>query len=132
MAAGKYNFIIEQGATTNFELQYLDPDDTPVDLTNYKARMQLKNQKGGDETYLTLDSTLEDDGTGINLRGSNGDKPFSSGSLGIYISADVTSNLTFDTAFYDLEIFTNDQYPKVYRLLEGSVKLSKNITLGSF
>ena len=33
MAAGKYSFIIEQGATTDFEVQYKDSSGSPVDLS---------------------------------------------------------------------------------------------------
>jgi hypothetical protein len=32
MAAGKYSFVIEQGATTDFELLYKDSNGNPVDL----------------------------------------------------------------------------------------------------
>jgi hypothetical protein len=35
MAAGKYNFIIEQGTTFTLELQYKDSNSVPVDLTGY-------------------------------------------------------------------------------------------------
>jgi hypothetical protein len=128
MAAGKYNFTIEQGATTSFELQYLDSNNEPVDLNGYVARMQLKNEKQGNTTYLTLSTTLEADGTGINLRGSDGTNPLASGSIGVYISAAVTEALNFDTAFYDLELVTNGTPQEVTRLIEGIVVLSKEVT----
>ena len=41
MAAGKYNFTIEQGATVDFEIAYTDSNGDPIDLTGYDARMQL-------------------------------------------------------------------------------------------
>jgi hypothetical protein len=41
MAAGRYSFVIEQGATTNFQIAYTDSNNAPVDLTGYQARMQL-------------------------------------------------------------------------------------------
>ena len=58
MAAGKYSFTIEQGATTDFELAYKDSSNVPVDLTHYTARMQIKPTAGSDITYLTLSSSL--------------------------------------------------------------------------
>ena len=107
MAAGSYSFTIEQGATTDFELVYKDSDSNPVDLTDYSAKMQLKNSVGGSTTYLTLSSSLQADGTGLNLSGSGGkdaSKPPTSGSIGIFISHATSSNLSFGKAVYDLEI----------------------------
>jgi hypothetical protein len=79
--------------------------------------------------YLTLSSTLQSDGTGLNFSGSNGSTPPISGSIGIYISAVTSSNLDFNEAYYDLEIYSGsgaNEY--VVRLLEGKVKLSKEVT----
>ena len=39
MSAGKYYLLIEQGATLNLELRYLDSNNTPIDLTNYSGKM---------------------------------------------------------------------------------------------
>ena len=47
-------------------------------------------------------------------------------------SANSSSLLNFNEASYDLELATGSEFPIVTRLLEGNVKLSKNITLGSF
>lgn len=128
MAAGKYNFTIEQGATLDFEIQYTDSNSDPIDLTGYTSRMQIKNAKGGDTTHITLTSTLADDGTGLNMSGSSGTKPPTSGSIGIYISAYSSSLLDFSKAFYDLEISSGSTYPVVTRLMEGTVELSKEVT----
>ena len=32
MAAGRYSFVIEQGATTDFEVVYNDSNGNPIDL----------------------------------------------------------------------------------------------------
>ena len=77
---------------------------------------------------LSLSSSLNPDGTGINFSGSNGSTPPTSGSIGIYISACTSSMLNFDQAVYDLEIYSGSNCPYVIRLLEGQVKLSKEIT----
>ena len=42
MAAGKYSFIIEQGATTNFQINWNDETGSAVDLSGYQARMQIR------------------------------------------------------------------------------------------
>ena len=127
MAAGKYTFIIEQGATTDFELVWKDSNGSRVDLSDYTARMQIRSDYGSTGTlHANLTSTLQDDGTGINMSGSNGSTPVQSGSLGIFISAASSSVFNFDEARYDLELVSGSY---VTRLLEGKVKLSKEVTV---
>lgn len=126
MAAGKYSFIIEQGATTNFQINWNDENGSPMDLSGYQAKMQIRPQIESTTAFLTLSSSLSDGcGTGINLSGSNGTTPLASGSIGIYISAVSSSRLDFGEAYYDLELMRGCE---VTRLLEGRVKLSKNVT----
>jgi hypothetical protein len=125
MAAGRYSFVIEQGATLNLELQYKDSSGNPIDLTDYSGQMQLRPSVSSNTVYITLSSSLQPDGTGINFSGSNGTTPPTSGSIGIYISAASSSALNFDQAVYDLEISSGSF---VTRILEGQVKLSLNVT----
>ena len=127
MAAGKYTFTIEQGSTVNFEIQYKDSSGNPVDLTGYNGKMMIRSNYADNTptTYATLSSSLAADGTGLNFSGSNGTTPPTSGSIGIIISAASSSAFTFDTARYDLEIYSGST---VTRLLEGQVKLSKEVT----
>ena len=136
MAAGNYSFTIEQGATTDFEIVYKDSNSNPVDLTGYQAKMQLKDSIGGSSTFLTLSSSLSPDGTGLNLSGSGGNaasKPLTSGSIGIFISHATSSNLTFGTAVYDLELVSGSGNTAVVtRLLQGKVNLSKEVTTGDY
>ena len=131
MAAGKYSFVIEQGATTDFEVQYTDSLGDPIDLTYYTGKLQIRSTYAQDsgELYLTLSSSLNPDGTGLNFSGSNGSTPPTSGSIGIYIAACTSSALTFNEAKYDLEIYSGSGHcPFTVRLLEGNVKLSKEVT----
>jgi len=125
MAAGKYSFIIEQGATTNFQINWNDEGGSAVDLSGYQARMQIRPGVEASDVFISLSSSLQPDGTGIHLSGSNGTTPVQSGSIGIYISAYSSSLLNFGEAFYDLELVNGTA---VTRLLEGKVKLSKNVT----
>jgi hypothetical protein len=127
MAAGKYNFTIEQGVTTTLEFQYKDANDNPIDLTRYSGRMQIKSDYADNAptTYATFSSSLNPDGTGISFSGSNGTTPPTSGSVGLYISAATSSAFTFESAKYDLEIYSGSV---VTRLVEGTIKLSKEVT----
>ena len=125
MPAGKYSFIIEQGATLSTQIQWNDATGSAVNLTGYSARMQIRPSIASSDVYLSLSSSLQGDGTGLNMSGSSGAIPPTSGSIGLYISAATSSLLDFDTAVYDLELISGSV---VTRLLEGSVKLSKNVT----
>ena len=132
MSAGRYSFTIEQGATLDFELAYKDSSNNPVNLTGYQGRMQLRPSAGSDIKYITLSSSLDADGTGLNFSGSDGLNPPTSGTIGVFISADSSSQLNFGEAVYDLELATGSEFPIVTRLLEGQVRLSLNVTSGSF
>ena len=132
MAAGKYSFAIEQGSTVDFEIAYKDSNNDPIDLTGYQARMQIRPNKGSEIIYITLSSSLATDGTGLNLSGSNNINSPTSGTIGIYIDAASSSAFEFSEAVYDLEIITGSTYPVVTRLIEGSVRLIKEVTEGPY
>ena len=125
MAAGRYSFTIEQGTTLDFNVQYLDSNSTPVDLTDYSGRMQIRPTITSNDIIATLSSSRDTDGTGLNFSGSNGTTPPTSGSIGVFISAASSSLFNFNEAVYDLEIYSGSI---VTRILEGKVKLSKEVT----
>tara|TARA_R110000764_G_scaffold138533_1_gene226300 strand:- start:8 stop:412 length:405 start_codon:yes stop_codon:yes gene_type:complete len=134
MAAGRYSFVIEQGATTDFEILYKDANGEAVDLSGHRAQMQIRaEQTASSEVYLTLSSSLMPDGTGLNLSGSSGLNSPTSGSIGINISHLTSSLLNFNSAYYDLEIASGTNNSMVVtRILAGGVGLSREITSGSF
>jgi len=125
MSAGIYNLSIEQGATYDIEVRYKDANDDPVDLTGFSGRMQIRPTTDSTTIYLTLSSSLQPDGTGLNFSGSDSVKPPSSGSISIFISAATSSLLTFGQAVYDLEIYSGSY---AFRILQGGVRLSKEVT----
>ena len=128
MASGRYSFTIEQGSTLNFEIQYKNSSGSYVDLSGYSGKMQIRSNYADNSpvTYITLSSSLQPDGTGLNFSGSNGVTSPVSGSIGVFISAQSSSLLSFDSALYDLEITSSGSI--VTRILEGQVKLSKEVT----
>ena len=128
MAAGKYNLLIEQGATYQVEIQYKDSAGVAVDLTGYSGKLQIRPSIGSPIAYICLSGSLQPDGTGLNFSGSYGTTPPTSGSIGIYISAISSSLLTFDTGVYDLEISSGSF---TTRLLQGNVQLSKEVTIAT-
>lgn len=133
MAAGRYNFVIEQGATLSFELQYNDATGTPIDLTGYTACMDIRSAySGSGTTYLSLTSSLGDVYTKtsgssfLSLSGSNLTTPTTSGSIGVYAGWALTEALTFSgQAYYDIELTSGSIRT---RILEGRVQISQQVT----
>jgi hypothetical protein len=133
MAAGQYSFTLEQGSTLDFNIEYSGSDGAPVDLSGYEARMHIREQKDSSNVICTLSSSLDIDGTGLNMTPPSGSFqgevfPKSSGSIKIFISAASSSNFSFTKAYYDLEIYSGSNYPIVTRILEGRIKLNKEVT----
>ena len=125
MAAGKWNFTIEQGTTVDFSIQYKDKNLVPINLTGYSGKMQIRSNYADNNptTYITLSSSLAADGTGLNFTGA------ATGSIGIFIAACSSSAFTFSNARYDLEIYSGSVgCPITTRILEGQVNLSKETT----
>jgi hypothetical protein len=112
---GEYPLYIAKGATfvENFTWKI---DNSPVNLTGYSARMQIRSSKLSEEPLISL--TTEDDG-GIVLGGV-------AGTIVVSISAEDTSELAGEAGVYDIEL--EDSSGVVTRLLEGTVKLSNEVT----
>lgn len=137
MAAGTYSFIIEQGSTVDFQIDYKDSNGNPVDLSDYQSRMQMRPSKGSSDIICILSSSLSSDGTGLDMTppSASATLPKSSGSIRIFISAFSSSqfssgsNISWEQGNYDLEIRSGSGVTTVVnRILEGKVKLSKEVT----
>jgi hypothetical protein len=119
MAAAKYNLIIEQNATFSLEVTWKDPANTPIDLTGYRIRFQVRTQVEAANTLLSFDSGDLDSGMTI------GDLD-DSGVISIKISDEVTRDLDFVAGSYDLT--AESAGGEVYRVMEGRVTLHKAVT----
>ena len=114
MAAADYNLLIEQGATFELSIIWKDDNDTPIDISGYSARMQIRKTYDSDPVIsLTNDS----DG-GIVLGGV-------AGTIAITIDADTTDDIEILRGRYDLELEFNGV---VTRLLQGIVNISREVT----
>ncbi len=132
MAAGRYNFKIEQGSTIDFTINYTDNSGVPIDLTGYEARMDIRDSAGSDTLYASLSSSFDtNDLTGINMKpldSLGNELPKSSGSLRVYISAASSSQFNFTKAQYDLEIYSGSNPVTVNKILTGQINLIKEVT----
>lgn len=116
-ATGRWDFEIPQGTTYNVVLSLLDDNDNPMNLSTFKARMQIREVK--DSTTKLLDVTSDDDELSVDE---------GAGTITVSIDSETTAALSFEEAVYDLEIYDGNDPPTVYRVLEGFVILSKEVT----
>jgi hypothetical protein len=114
MAAGKYNIVIEQGATFSLPLTWKTSSGVLFNLTGYTARMQVRQHNEATSPLLTL--TTENGG--IVLGGA-------AGTIIVTIAATVTAGLPSGEARYDLELVNG---AIVTRLIEGRATISREIT----
>ena len=121
MAAGQYNFTIEQGATLKKQFTYKDSTGAVVDLDGYDVRMQIRGDIGSEKIADFDNDTLG----GLSILGTTGSNPAVSGTIELHIHHSSSSLYTFDQAVYDLEIQKDET---VTRLLQGRIKLSKEVT----
>lgn len=112
-APGIVDLTIYQGATFRKRLIW-KVNALPVDLTGFTARMQIRASTG-DSTVL-VELTTENGGIEITAI---------DGQIDLYIAADDTALLTFNTGVYDLEL---NESGEVTRLAMGKVYLNKEVT----
>lgn len=102
-----------QGASFDYLLNW-NTGGTPVNLTGYGARMQVRET--ADATAVLMSLTA---GTGITLGGT-------AGSVFLEATATTTAALPHGQFVYDLELVSGAGY--VTRLVEGNFTVSAEIT----
>jgi hypothetical protein len=115
MTAPVYNITIDQGADFVLPLTYLNPNQTPVNITGWSAEMMVR-QTYSDNTPLV---SLSSQSNGITLGGT-------AGTITIDIPASQTEVLPPGVACYDIKLF--DIYGDIQRLIQGSVTISAAVT----
>lgn len=126
MSAGTLNLTIEQGSTWEYALKWCEYDENnppnyegdPIDLTSYTARAQIRKRKSSDTVQIEM--TTENGR--IVLGGVEG-------TITLYLTAEDTAGLNFNTGKWDLElVYLDGETEVVRRLVEGDVTLSKEVT----
>lgn len=117
--AARLDLIIEKGSTFSKVFIWKTKDSqsgqlTPVDLTGYKARLQVREDY--DSLVVLFNLTTENNLILI--------EPLL-GKITINIPADYSSLVTTSYGVWDIELY-QDTY--VERLLEGRVKLTPEVT----
>lgn len=114
MPAGIYNIVAEQGATLTRTITWNNTAGQPINLTNYTARMQVRNDYDSSTALLTL--TTENGG--ITLGGVLG-------TVIVTVSASSMALVASGSYVYDLELVLSDV---VTRLVQGSFTVNAEVT----
>lgn len=117
VSAARLDLVMEQGATFERNIYYKDSDNNPIDISGWTAAMQIRQYKDSTDALLTLTSSAGN----IIMAGPTGH-------LEIHIPATDMDDLTFSWGYYDLELYPGGDMTRAFRLLEGRVKLTKEVT----
>jgi hypothetical protein len=113
--SNRYDLEIKQGATYSIVATWAGSDGSPINLTSYTARLQIRESYTATSTLISLTN-----GSGITLGGS-------AGTIAITITAAQTAALSAPgSGVYDLEMVSAGGV--VTRLLEGVVTISAEVT----
>ncbi len=114
MTPGKINFLCPQGATFQKTVT-IEIDQTPLNLSGYSSRLQVRENYYSANTIVNLLSS----GSGLTISAS-------AGIIDIFIEDEVTKNFPAGTFVYDLEIESVNG--NVDRVLEGSFIITPEVT----
>ena len=133
MAAGNYNFTIEQGTNFKRTVKYKDSEGNSIDLSFHDVSMDIRPSIDSSTTILDvkeLTSTKEDGSTTSDtfFKVTSASLGANANEINLTIDADTTASMSFDTAVYDIEISDNQTPKVVTRILQGKIKLSKEVT----
>jgi hypothetical protein len=109
---GIYDLVCPQGATFDKTFTWTI-GGTAVDLTGYTAALQVRTYADSSATLVSLTN-----GSGITLGGT-------AGTIGVAISAAVTTGLDAGSYAYDLELYSGST---VTRLLQGAFNVTAGVT----
>ena len=131
MACAKIKFTINQGETFRRRFEYKDSSGSPIDLTYYQGRMQIRPNKDSSTVIATLSSSLAADNTGITFTPTSASivLPATSGSFQLEISAYSSSLFNFNEAYADMFIYSGSGINQFAdKIFEATIKLNKSVT----
>lgn len=119
MAAASYNFSIEQGSDLEVNFQYIDENNTFVNLTNHYILLKFITDSGQIYSFDNITDSSDYKMTTDSF-----------GKIRLNIPARITNTYNFNEAVYDLDIREpNEQYPgsglKRYRFVQGVISIIK-------
>jgi len=112
--AKNVDLTIEQGTTFVQAIIAQDSTETPIDVSGYSARMQVRATHGSANTLIDLLSPAD-----IDVGGADG-------MFTVNIADTVTAALTPGSAVYDFEMI--DGLGNVTRVIEGAALITPEVT----
>lgn len=128
MAAGKYDFAIEQGTSFRISFIYKDQNGNPIDLTGWCARLMWKTNLSATQTFTS--NNTDHAVYKFTIDAING-------KLTLLMPASTTNGFNFNTAKYDLELQSPDQLyangggKYLTRILFGTISIVKRFSQSS-
>jgi len=142
MSAARYDIYAEQGATFKLHMQYGYKGATGINLVNYTGALQVRRsskdngillfltQNGITGGGITGEFTVGSDGIagigGISFNVSLSGATGYTGGILFKVDHQTMKNVPSGKHFYDFEIINT--LGEVYRLVEGSFEVSREIT----
>lgn len=120
MAAGKYDFVIEQGATFSRQVTWQNENGSAVDLTGYTLRGKIKRKASDQVALIDLTLTVVTAASGIFSFSLTATQTAS-----LPTSSGQTAEKELLNCVYDIEAVNGST---VYRLLEGIASISPEAT----
>lgn len=110
MAAGQYDFTIEQGSTWSIKLAVQNPAGTAVNLTGWLPRCQIRKKHSSADIIASPTCTIA----------------AASGFVYLLLTAAQTTVIPAGEYVYDVELY--DSGTQVARLQEGTVTVTPEVT----
>jgi len=88
------NFKVVQGDTFTFKVTYQNPNGSAINLTNYTAKMDVRNEPGGKILCASVTTS-----SGISINGS-------AGQITVTFTPAQTRKFTVPSAAYQLQIIS--------------------------
>ena len=125
MKAGRYDIVLEQGATFDLPVNYSDSTGQPINLSSYSARLQAREAP---HTQVLVEFSSSLDSNGFILMGGSAEdrEDGENGNVRVYMTAANTSSIAAFRGRYDLELSDGTGY--TIRLLEGQFEVEPEIT----
>lgn len=112
-----YNITINQGENYDLTATLTDSGGTPINISGYLLRGQIKYSYGSTGTLLDLEPSV------VNATG---------GVINFNLDAIETASLPITIGVYDIERYVSGQSPEttVSRVLQGKVTITPEVTKG--
>ena len=124
MSAAQHDFNIEQGSSFTLSIIYKDSNGTPIDISNWCARITWKTNTNTINSFSSLNVDYSQ--YKFTLGGATGE-------IKLQFPATTTNSFDFTNAKYDLELQSDDDLysgggKKTYRILYGTITIIKRFS----